>query len=128
MPVQERVGIGFLGLDVDGFVVRRDGEPCFGRVAEACIFRAVPLHRSALAVTAFFFWPAGDADGVLYVFASCRRGGNHAEFLAFPHESGGATGEENGGEDAGDLLVVNAVSVALPGTDVVMVVEDEEGL
>ena len=128
MPVQERVGIGFLGLDVDGFVVRRDGEPCFGRVAESLHLSRCPTASECARRHGLFLWPAGDADGVLYVFASCRRGGNHAEFLAFPHESGRATGKENRGEDAGDLLVMNAVSVTLPGTDVVVVVEDEERL
>ena len=62
----------------------------------------VPLHGGALAVAAFFFGPAGDADGVFYVFAAGGGGGGHADLFAVVHEGGGAGGEEDGGDEFGD--------------------------
>ena len=119
---------------VDGLVVGGDGEPGVGVGAEAglVIFRAGgsggPLHGGAFAVAAFFFGPAGDADGVFYVLDAGGSVGGHAELFAVVHEGGGAGGEEHGGDELGDLLgLVDAVAEAVPGADVVVVVEDEEG-
>ncbi len=52
----------------------------------------------------------------------------HADFFAVVHERSGLGGEEHGGEDLVDLVVVDTVTVAIDGADVVVVVEDDEWL
>ena len=103
-------------MDVDGFVAGGEGEPGLGVGAEAGLrVGGVPLHGGALAVAAFFFGPAGDADGVFYILATGGSGRGHADLFAVVHEGGGASGEEDGGDDFGDGFVVDAVAEAVPG-------------
>ena len=58
IPVQEGVGVGGFGLDVDGLVIGRDREPGVGIGGEAGLRAGGPLHGRALAVAALFFGPA----------------------------------------------------------------------
>ena len=92
----------------------RDGEPGVRVGAEAGLRAGRPLHGRALAVAAFFLGPAGDADGVLDVFFARGSCGGHADLVAVVHQGGGVRGEEHGGDELGDLLVVVAVAEAVP--------------
>ena len=96
------------------------------RRGEAGVRAGVPLHGRALAVAAFFFGPAGDADGILHIFFARGRRGLHADFVAVVEERGAATGKEHGRDHALDIRVVNAVAVARVEARIVVVVEDQQ--
>ncbi len=52
----------------------------------------------------------------------------HADLLAVVHQRGGPGSEEHGSEQLVDLVVVDAVAVAIDGADIVVIVEDDERL
>ena len=128
VPVVETGGVGGFGLDVDGFVAGWDGQPGVWVGGEAGLRAGGPLHGGALAVAALFLGPAGDADGIFYVFLAGGIGGGHADICAVVGEGGGFAGEEDGGDDLRDFDVVGAVAEARDGAWVVVIIEDDEGL
>ena len=70
------------------------------------------MHRRALAVASSFLGPAGDANWVFNILLARGRSRLHADLVAVVEERRAAAGEEDGGDDALDVGVVDAVAVA----------------
>src|SRR5579871_1802740 len=115
-------------LDAGRAIACRNGQPgCVGGT-KTRVLRIIPLHRSAFSVAAFLQRPARDANGILHVLYACRWSSDHSYLLAVVHQRGRTRGKQKGSNEFSDGLVMHAITVTVPTTDVVMIVEDEERL
>ena len=107
-------------------IARRHGKPWSG-VAESSIRVVAPLHRGAFAVAAFFFGPAGAANRIFNIFPPLRVVIFHADFFSVIHLRRGTSCEQKRGHKLRNLLVVDAVSVAVPSARLIMIVDCVSG-
>src|SRR6266849_8949440 len=85
VELQNRVGIFQLRSDIVSLIARRNGQP--GRsLAEAGIGALIPLHGSALAVSALLFRPTQLPNGILHVLPAFGIVVCHLDLFAVIHD------------------------------------------
>ena len=123
---QNRIGILFLASHIMRLRAGRDRQPWLA-FREPRIVALIPLHGSALTVAAFIVGPSGAALGIFDVFFAGGRRGFHPDFLAVVQNRRAPKRQIKAGHQLCDLIVVLAISVAIVGTNDIVIADHEGG-
>src|SRR5260370_9684091 len=85
--------------------------------------RHIPWHRSSFAVATLFLRPADFPDGILDVLVASGSRGAHADLFAVVHQWCRAGGEEERGDQLGNLIVMHAIAVTNPLARLIVIAE-----